>query len=590
MTVQPSSTERDAGTGQPRWNPQQPSPMPFARYSHLVDRLQCELPDRQWPNRRIEQAPLWVPVDLRDGNQALIEPMDPRRKQRLFDLMVHVGFKEIEVGYPAASDSDFSFIRQLIEHDQIPDDVTIVVLTPARAELIGRTMEALQGAPRAILHLYNAVAPLWRSAVFGLDVAGTKQLAVSGARAIAQAAEGLEDRIRYEYSPESFSQTEREVSAEICNAVIDTWEPTPERPVVINLPATVESAGPHVYADQIEWMDRNLARRDAVILSTHPHNDRGEAVAATELALMAGAQRVEGCLFGNGERTGNVCLITLALNLYTQGVDPQLDLSDIDALVGTVEYSNRLPVNQRHPYAGELVYTSFSGTHQDAINKCFKAREKRSAETGVPIGELPWEMPYLPMDPRDVGRSYEAVIRVNSQSGKGGIAYLLASDHGLELPRPLQVEFSAQIQPIADEEGGEIASQTIWEIFESTYIRPEDAHVVLRSSRTTQTSENEHSVEASVLIDGRERTISATGSGPLDAFVAALGTAGYELSIEQYHEHAIGTGSDVNAAAYIQVRHDGEIAWGVGIDRSIITASMHALLAALARAMAAKEA
>jgi 2-isopropylmalate synthase len=558
--------------------------MPFWRYRRLEDRLETALPDRRWPNRRIERAPLWCPVDLRDGNQALIEPMDPKRKRRLFELMVRIGFKEIEVGYPAASESDHGFIRQLIDEDAIPCDVTIVVLTPARPELIERTMQAIEGAPRAMVHLYNASAPLWRQTVFGLDAAGARRLAVAAAGEIVRSIAADDGGISFEYSPETFSQTERDVAADICNAVIDVWKPTVERPVTINLPSTVEAAGPHVYADQIEWMDRHLDRREAVILSAHTHNDRGTGVAAAELALMAGAQRVEGCLFGNGERTGNVCLITLALNLYTQGIDPQLDLSDIDEIRATVEHCNRLPVHQRHPYGGGLVYTSFSGTHQDAINKAFAAREQQGRDSGAPVDQLPWEMPYLPMDPRDVGRSYEALIRVNSQSGKGGIAYLMQTDHGLHLPRPLQIEFSRLIQPIADQHGGEIASQTLWEIFAHEYMHPDQAIIVLHSTRIEQAGGTDHVLEANVEIDGCRHTITATGSGPLDAFVQALNQVGYQPTIEDYHEHALGSGAGASAVAYVRIGLGRRTAWGVGIDPSIITASMRAVLAGITSA------
>jgi 2-isopropylmalate synthase len=578
-------------------------------------------------------------VDLRDGNQALIEPMDPQRKRRMFDLMLRIGLKEIEVGYPAASESDFEFVRQLIEEKAIPEDVTIVVLTPARSELIERTFEAIAGASSAMIHLYNATAPLWRETVFGLDVAGVRALAVEATLEIVKRvrahnrrhevtktelrkfevasassidsttdvdprinaamregwrseAEVLEQQLReyeriqplrLEYSPEAFSMTERDVAVDICNAVIASWQPTSQRPITINLPATIEAAAPNVYADQIEYAHRHLHERAAVILSAHPHNDRGTGVAAAEFALMAGAQRLEGCLLGNGERTGNVCLITLALNLYTQGVDPELDLSDIDSIRRTVEYCNRLPVHPRHPYVGELVYTSFAGTHQDAINKAFAARETRSRESGIPVADLPWEMPYLPMDPVDVGRSYEAVIRVNSQSGKGGIAYLMETDYGLQLPRPLQIELARTVQAQADTEGGEITSEALWDIFTREFMRDDAAATQLISSRFEQRGEGEHLTAAVLDIEGQRREIEGVGAGPLDAFAAALAAIGYELSIDDYHEHALGAGADARAAAYVNVSTEHGSAWGVGIDPSIMTASFKAVLAALDR-------
>ncbi|WP_242425048.1 2-isopropylmalate synthase [Frankia sp. EI5c] len=539
------------------------------------------LPDRTWPNATITQAPRWCSVDLRDGNQALIDPMTPSRKLQLFELLVAMGYKEIEVGFPAASQTDFDFVRQLIEGDRIPDDVTIQVLVQAREELIERTAASLVGSDRALIHLYNSTSTLQRRVVFGLDRAGITDIAVQGARWCAQYAEKLLDGtdVRWQYSPESFTGTELDYAVEICEAVMDVWEPTPQNPVVLNLPATVEMSTPNVYADQIEWVSRNLTRRDAVVLSLHPHNDRGCAVAAAELGVMAGADRVEGCLFGNGERTGNVCLVTLGMNLFSQGIDPQIDFSDIDGVRRTVEYCNQLPVHPRHPYGGDLVYTAFSGSHQDAIKKGFEAMER--------TGQTLWEVPYLPIDPKDVGRSYEAVIRVNSQSGKGGVAYLMKSEYALDLPRRLQIEFSGVVQRHTDESGGEVTAEQLWEIFTREY-RPEGgdpaAPLELLGSRTTAASGERDEVTVSVRLRGEETVITGSGNGPIDAFVAALSARGIPVRVLDYNEHALGSGADARAAAYLEVAVGDLVLWGVGIDPNIVTASMRAVVSAVNRA------
>ncbi|WP_018504505.1 2-isopropylmalate synthase [Parafrankia discariae] len=539
------------------------------------------LPDRTWPNATITKAPRWCSVDLRDGNQALIDPMTPSRKMQLFELLVAMGYKEIEVGFPAASQTDFDFVRQLIEDDLIPDDVTIQVLTQAREELIERTVTSLVGSRRALIHLYNSTSTLQRRVVFGLDRAGVTEIAVQGARWCAQYAEKLLEGtdVRWQYSPESFTGTELEYALEVCEAVLDVWGPTPDNPVVLNLPATVEMSTPNVYADQIEWMSRNLTRRDSVVLSLHPHNDRGCAVAAAELGVMAGADRVEGCLFGNGERTGNVCLVTLGMNLFSQGIDPMIDLSDIDGVRRTVEYCNQLPVHPRHPYGGDLVYTAFSGSHQDAIKKGFEAMER--------TGQTLWEVPYLPIDPKDVGRTYEAVIRVNSQSGKGGVAYLMKSEYALDLPRRLQIEFSGVVQKLTDDAGGEVTAAQLWEIFTREY-RPEGgdpaASLELLGSRTTAASGERDEVTVSVRLDGTETAITGSGNGPIDAFVAALSARGVPVRVLDYNEHALGSGADARAAAYLEVAVGETVLWGVGIDPNIVTASLRAVVSAVNRA------
>ncbi|MDB5406317.1 MAG: leuA [Rhodospirillales bacterium] len=537
------------------------------------------LPDRRWPNAVITAPPVWCSVDLRDGNQALVEPMGPERKRRFFTTLVAMGFKEIEVGFPAASQTDFDFVRTLIEDDLIPDDVTIQVLTQSREELIRRTFESIEGARRAIVHLYNSTSTLQRRVVFGLDRQGIVDIATSGARLIRELAESAgPTEIVYQYSPESFTGTELDYAKEICEAVMDVWRPTPEHKVILNLPATVEMATPNVYADQIEWFSRNIRDRDGVVLSVHPHNDRGTGVAAAELAIMAGADRVEGTLFGNGERTGNVDIVTLALNMATQGVPPGLDLSDIDALVKTAEYCNRLPVHPRHPYAGELVFTAFSGSHQDAISKGLKALH--ASNSGV------WEVPYLPIDPADVGRSYEAVIRINSQSGKGGVAYILEQDYGLALPRRLQIEFSAAVQRIADRDGVELTPSRIWDCFQAEYLA-EAGPVEFVEHRTLPEAGGGRTLDATIRVDGVTRRIAGTGSGPIDAYVEALGkSVGIALAVVDYREHSTGAGADATAVAYVEARlSDGSALFGVGMDRNIVSASLRAVTSAANRAI-----
>jgi len=550
------------------------SSMPIHKYRPFAP---VHLPDRQWPSRVIDKAPIWCSVDLRDGNQALIEPMGPERKRRMFDMLVKLGFKEIEVGFPAASDTDYSFAREIIEEGLIPDDVTIQVLTQSRAELIDKTFESLKGAKRAIVHLYNSTSELQRRVVFGLDRSGITDIAVTGARQIRDLAERMPDtEIIYQYSPESFTGTELDYAVEITEAVMDVWRPTPDKKTIVNLPGTVEMATANVYADQIEWFIRNVRDRDCLIMSLHPHNDRGAAVAATELALMAGADRVEGTLFGNGERTGNVDVITLALNLFSQGVDPGLEIHDIDDLVRTAEYCTQLPVHPRHPYAGELVYTAFSGSHQDAIKKGFDALRKRNDDL--------WEVPYLPIDPKDLGRTYEAVIRVNSQSGKGGVAYLLKEDHGLDLPRPLQIEFSRVVQEVTDRTGKEVTSAAIWDLFQQTYLA-RDGIALVDYTMLPEPRPGERRLAATVTVDGAECKIEGIGNGPIAAFVDALQKdCGIALTFLDYSEHAVGGGADAQAAAYVKVRgEDDETLHGVGIDGNIITASLKAVASAATR-------
>jgi 2-isopropylmalate synthase len=538
-----------------------------------------ELPDRTWPDRRITSAPRWVSVDLRDGNQALINPMDVERKRRMFKLLCTVGFTEIEVGFPSASKADFDFMRVLVDEGLIPDDVTIVVLTQARDHLIERTFESLEGVPRSVVHLYNSVSTTQRRVVFRLDRAGIRDMAVKGAtlvRELAGKRQGLGD-VGYEYSPESFTATEPDYALEVCEAVMDVFEPTPERKLILNLPATVELSTPNLYADLIESFGRRIPRRDSVILSLHPHNDRGTAVAATELALMAGGERVEGTLFGNGERTGNVDLITLALNLLTQGVDPELDLSRIDDIRDIAVLCTELPVDARHPYAGELVYTAFSGSHQDAIKKGMEAHQR----SGEPV----WDVPYLPIDPNDVGRTYEAIIRVNSQSGKGGVAYVLKNDYQLDLPRSMQVEFAQVVQRITDERGGEVAASDIWDSFKAEYLDRE-VPLELDGYRISSGSEGER-IEALIRHAGSEHEAGAEGNGPLDAFVKAISVAtGIEARVLDYEEHALGSGSDARAAAYVQVEVGEATSWGVAVHHSIVTASLRAVVSAINRALA----
>jgi 2-isopropylmalate synthase len=558
-----------------------PKKMPFDKYQPWVPLV---LHDRTWPNTVIDRAPLWCSVDLRDGNQALIDPMDPHRKRRMFDALVKMGFKEIEVGFPSASQPDFDFVRQLIDDDLIPDDVTIQVLVQCRQELIERTYEGLLGARQAIVHFYNSTNPLQREVVFGLDTAGIRDIAVNAARLCRKLEATVPDTaIRYEYSPESFTLTEPEFALDICHAVMDVVEPNPERPLILNLPATVECYTANVYGDVIEWFCRNIRNRDSVIISLHPHNDRGTGTAAAEFGIMAGADRVEGTLFGNGERTGNLDLINVALNLFMNGVDPQLDISDIDSLRRVAEYCNRLPVPPRHPYAGDLVYTSFSGSHQDAIKKGFDALAAKAACTAD--GQYAqWGVPYLPIDPKHVGRTYEAVIRVNSQSGKGGVAYLMKTEHGFDLPRRLQVEFSKTIQHITEDSGTEISPGVMWDAFEAEYLPPAPRYVLssheLRSEASGRTS-----ITAQLVIDGQHHTIIGEGNGPIDAFVRAL-RSGLNTTIDvlDYAEHAIGQGSDTEAVAYVETKDDdGEVMWGVGLDVNTITASLRAVLNAYER-------
>jgi 2-isopropylmalate synthase len=536
-----------------------------------------DLPDRQWPSQAIEHAPVWCSVDLRDGNQALIEPMGPERKLRLFDMLMELGFKEVEVGFPAASQTDYDFVRQLIEEDRIPDDVAIQALTQSREPLIRRTFDALRGAKRAIVHLYNSTSELQRRVVFGLDRSGIIDIAVSGARLIKTiAAEYPETEWIFQYSPESFTGTELDFAVAICEAVTEVWQPIPEQKVILNLPATVEMATPNVYADQIEWFGRHFSRRDSVIISVHPHNDRGTAVAAAELAVMAGAERVEGTLFGNGERTGNVDIVTLALNLFTQGVEPGLDLSDINAVKRCAEYCNRLPVHERHPYAGDLVFTAFSGSHQDAIKKGL----------AVCTGESVWEVPYLPIDPADVGRSYEAVIRVNSQSGKGGIAYLLEKDHNIRLPRRLQIEFSQLVQAIADTTGKELTSAAIWMAFQDEYLGSQEPYAFVEHRDTPDTQmAGVDRLTATVRAHGQDSVIVGAGNGPIDAFVDAMNRhCGVAVRLIDYHEHAVGAGADATAVAYVEIQtDDGNTLFGVGMHENIVTASLRAVVSAVNR-------
>ena len=585
--------------------PQQPSGMPFAKYRPFLDVVSIDLPDRTWPDKRITAAPRWLSTDLRDGNQSLIEPMGPQAKRAIFDLLVNMGFKEIEIGFPAASQTDFDFVRSLVDDGAIPEDVTISVLTQSRGELIDRTLDACVGIPRATVHLYNALSPLFRNVVFRMDRDQIRELAVDGTRQIMARAEKVldEDTIfGYEYSPEIFVDTELDYSLEVCQAVMDEWEPEEDREIILNLPATVERATPNVYADQIEWMSRHLPRRESVCLSLHNHNDRGSGVAAAELGLMAGADRVEGCLFGHGERTGNVDLVTLALNLFSQGVDPMLDLSDIDEVRRTVERATGMDVPPRTPYAGELVYTSFSGSHQDAIKKGFAARaaqvDAKKAE-GLADAEaqiaVPWAMPYLPIDPHDVGRSYEAVVRVNSQSGKGGVAYLLGTTRKLELPRRLQIEFSRIVQRHTDTYGGEVDGDRLWSIFADEYLPAAAApeaelsrwgRFELRGATLTSTGDDEDSTLTVTLVDGgEEKHLTASGNGPLDAFVTALESTGLSVRILDYVEHALSEGRDAKAASYVECEVDGQVLWGVGIDPSITTSSFKAVISAINRAL-----
>jgi 2-isopropylmalate synthase len=572
-------------------NRQKPSPLPVHRYQPYQDQIRVQLPDRTWPDQTITQAPRWCAVDLRDGNQALIDPMSPERKRVMFSMLCDMGFKEIEVGFPSASQTDFDFVRTLIEENLIPDDVTIQVLTQAREHLINRTYESLKGAKRAIVHLYNSTSVLQREVVFATDKQGIIDIALQGARwCVAAEATVPETEIFYEYSPESYTGTELEFAVEVCNKVMEVLVPTPERKLIINLPATVEMATPNVYADSIEWMCRNLNHRDNIIVSLHPHNDRGTAIAAAELGYMAGADRIEGCLFGNGERTGNVDLIALGMNLFSQGIDPQLDLSDLDTIRRTAEYCNQLTVHERSPWAGDLVYTAFSGSHQDAIKKGFEAMEKRAAEEGVGVDQLQWAVPYLPIDPKDVGRSYEAVIRVNSQSGKGGVSYLLKTDHHLDLPRRLQIEFSQVVQRTTDTEGGEVTSGDIWRIFQDEYL-PVDVveHKWGRFELLSTATSSDLGGSVSLTIRMRdEESITdkhGEGNGPVDAFLKILAREGIAIQLFDYVEHTMAQGGDAHAAAYVELEVNGRNLWGVGIDPDISTASLKAIVSAVNRAL-----
>ena len=576
-------------------NTQRPSGMPVHKYQPFHEQIKVSLPDRQWPSRVITEAPRWCAVDLRDGNQALIDPMSPERKLKMFQLLVSMGYKEIEVGFPSASQTDFDFVRQLIEEGHIPDDVTIQVLTQARDHLVERTYESLIGAKQAIVHFYNSTSVLQRRVVFGQDMAGIKEIALHGARyCLEQEAKVPGTKIYYEYSPESYTGTELEYALEVCNAVIDIIKPTPERKMVINLPATVEMATPNVYADSIEWMSRNLARRDSVLLSLHPHNDRGTAVAAAELGYLAGADRIEGCLFGNGERTGNVDLITLGLNLFSQGVDPHIDFSNLDEIKRTVEYCNQLPVPERSPYGGDLVYTAFSGSHQDAIKKGFEKMEAQAAAEGKHIDDLVWAVPYLPIDPKDVGRSYEAVIRVNSQSGKGGVAYLLKTDRNLDLPRKLQIEFSRVVQNVTDSSGGEVSSEALWDIFTDEYLpapaeKPELKWGRFELKRLRTASEMDGTVQIDVVLRDGSNEVSLTGSGngPISAFANVMEQQGISVRVLDYVEHTMGAGSDAQAAAYLELEVGEVHLWGVGIDGDIATASLKGIISGINRAVRA---
>ncbi|WP_431678451.1 2-isopropylmalate synthase [Kitasatospora sp. KL5] len=566
---------------------QKPSGMPFHRY---VPFGTVDLPDRTWPSKVITQAPRWLSTDLRDGNQALIDPMSPARKRKMFDLLVRMGYKEIEVGFPSSGATDFAFVRSLIEENAIPEDVTISVLTQAREDLIERTVESLKGVPRATVHLYNATSPLFRRVVFKGSKDDIKAIAVDGTRLVMEYAEkilGDETVLGYEYSPEIFIDTELDFALEVCEAVMDVWQPGEGREIILNLPTTVERSTPNVYADKIEWMSRNLTRREFVCLSTHPHNDRGTGVASAELAVMAGADRVEGCLFGQGERTGNLDLVNVGMNLFSQGVDPMIDFSDIDEIRRTAEYCNQMGVAERHPYAGDLVYTSFSGSHQDAIKKGFDALEADAAAAGVPVSEYTWGVPYLPIDPKDVGRSYEAVIRVNSQSGKGGIAYVLKNDHKLDLPRRMQIEFSKNIQSKTDAEGGEVTPAEIWAVFQDEYLpTPDNAwgRISLDGPRSLTTENGRDVLHAEAVVDGERTALTGSGNGPVSAFVDALAGIGLDVRVLDYAEHALSEGGDAQAAAYVECAVDGKVLWGVGIDGNTVLASLKALVSAVNRA------
>jgi len=572
-------------------NTQKPSAMPIHKYRPYQDTFNVDLPDRTWPSKHITQAPRWCAVDLRDGNQALIDPMSPERKRIMFDLLVRMGYKEIEVGFPSASQTDFDFVRSLIDDDVIPDDVTIQVLTQARELLINRTYESIAGAKKAIVHLYNSTSVLQRNVVFRTDKQGIIDIALEGARLCKVAEQSIpQTEVFYEYSPESYTGTELEFALEVCNKVIEVFEPRPERKVIINLPATVEMATPNVYADSIEWMSRRLAHRENVLLSLHPHNDRGTAVAAAELGYLAGADRIEGCLFGNGERTGNVDLVALGINLFTQGIDPQIDFSNLDEVKRTAEYCNQLPVHERSPWAGDLVYTAFSGSHQDAIKKGFEAMAADAEAQGTSVDELQWAVPYLPIDPKDLGRSYEAVIRVNSQSGKGGVAYLLKTDHALDLPRKLQIEFSHVVQAMTDAEGGEVTSDEIWAIFQDEYLPSVVSDQKWGQFEITRTSTASDmsgvvSLHTELRVGAAQVATDATGNGPVDAFLKVLHGHGVDVKVFDYVEHALSSGGDALAASYVECAVGDTTLWGVGIDADISTASLKAVVSAVNRAV-----
>ncbi|MES5821224.1 2-isopropylmalate synthase [Streptomyces sp. RG80] len=569
-------------------NRQQPSAMPIHKYGQYD---QVDIPDRTWPNNRITVAPRWLSTDLRDGNQALIDPMSPERKRRMFDQLVKMGYKEIEVGFPASGQTDFDFVRSIIEEPgAIPDDVTISVLTQAREDLIERTVESLKGAKRATVHLYNATAPVFRRVVFRGSKDDIKQIAVDGTRLVMEYAEkllGPETEFGYQYSPEIFTDTELDFALEVCEAVMDVYQPGPGREIILNLPATVERSTPSTHADRFEWMSRNISRREHVVISVHPHNDRGTAVAAAELALMAGADRVEGCLFGQGERTGNVDLVTLGMNLFSQGVDPQIDFSDIDEIRRTWEYCNQMEVHPRHPYVGDLVYTSFSGSHQDAIKKGFDAMEADAAAKGVTVDDIEWAVPYLPIDPKDVGRSYEAVIRVNSQSGKGGIAYVLKNDHKLDLPRRMQIEFSKLIQAKTDAEGGEVTGSAIWSVFQDEYLpNPENpwGRIQVKNNQSTTDTDGVDTLKVEATVDGQDTVLTGSGNGPISAFFDALQSVGIDVRLLDYQEHTMSEGASAQAASYIECAIDGKVLWGIGIDANTTRASLKAVVSAVNRA------
>ncbi|WPO73827.1 MULTISPECIES: 2-isopropylmalate synthase [unclassified Streptomyces] len=569
-------------------NFQRPTSMPIHKYGQYE---QVGIPDRTWPDKRITVAPRWLSTDLRDGNQALIDPMSPARKRAMFDLLVRMGYKEIEVGFPSSGQTDFDFVRSIIEdEDAIPEDVTISVLTQAREELIERTVESLKGARRATVHLYNATAPVWRDVVFRGSRDAVKQIAVDGTRLVMEYADKLlDDRTTfgYQYSPEIFTDTELDFALEVCEGVMDVWQPDADREIILNLPATVERSTPSTHADRFEWMSRNLSRREFVCLSIHPHNDRGTAVAAAELAVMAGGDRVEGCLFGQGERTGNVDLVTLGMNLFSQGVDPQIDFSDIDEVRRVYEYCTQMEVHPRHPYAGDLVYTAFSGSHQDAIKKGFDALETRAAAAGKTVDDIEWAVPYLPIDPKDVGRSYEAVIRVNSQSGKGGIAYVLKNDHKLDLPRRMQIEFSKIIQAKTDAEGGEVTPGAIWSVFQDEYLpNPENpwGRIQVKNGQTTTDTDGVDTLTVEATLDGADTVLTGCGNGPISAFFDALQGIGIDVRLLDYQEHTMSEGASAQAASYIECAIGDKVLWGIGIDANTTRASLKAVVSAVNRA------